>query len=205
MDKISTYIESFIATSNPVLKRISQEYQHRDDLIPNIGLQAGRFLAWLVCVTKAARAMEFGSCIGYSTIALAEALKKNNGVLISIEADENFYKETKRNVKDAGLEDVVNLVHGDAAVEIDRFKGPFDMILQDAKKSLYPIMLDKCVERIKTNGILAADDALFKPLGAEEEESRAIHKYNQKVFADHRLVSTILPIGDGITISTKVA
>lgn len=205
MDKISTYIESFIATSNPVLKRIAQEYERRDDLIPNIGLQAGRFLAWLVCLTKAERVMEFGSCIGYSTIALAEALKKNNGVLTSIEADENYYKETKRNVQDAGLEDVVTLVHGDAAVEIDRFKGPFDLILQDAEKSLYPIMLDKCVERIKTNGILAADDALFKPVGKDEEESRAIHKYNQKVFADHRLVSTILPIGDGITISIKVA
>ena len=204
MDKISAYIESFIATNNPVLERIEQEYERRDDLIPNIGLQAGRFLAWLVCLTKAERAMEFGSCIGYSTIALAEALKKNNGALISIEADENYYKETKRNVEDAGLEDVVTLVHGDAAVEIDRFKGPFDLILQDAKKSLYPIMLDKCVERIKTNGILAADDALFKPLGVKEEESRPIHAYNQKVFADHRLVSTILPIGDGITISTKV-
>ena len=149
--------------------------------------------------------MEFGSCIGYSTIMLAEALSQNDGMLISIESDQKYFKEAQKNVAEAGLEDVVTLVHGDAAVLIDSVEGPFDLILQDAKKSLYPIMLDKCVERVRTNGLLVADDALFKPLGVKEEESRPIHEYNQKVFADYRLESTILPIGDGITISIKVA
>ena len=205
MDKFSEYIERFIASSHPVLSRISEEYKLRDDLIPNIGLQVGQFLSWLIRLTGARRAMEFGSCIGYSTIMLAEALSQNDGMLISIESDQKYFKEAQKNVAEAGLEDVVTLVHGDAAVLIDSVEGPFDLILQDAKKSLYPIMLDKCVERVRTNGLLVADDALFKPLGVKEEESRPIHEYNQKVFADNRLESTILPIGDGITISIKVA
>ncbi len=205
MDKLSEYIESFIALRHPVLSRIAEEYKVRDDLIPSIGLQVGRFLTWLIRLTGARRAMEFGTCIGYSTIVLAEALSQNEGRLIAIESDPKFFQETQRNVADAGLESVVTLVHGDAAVQIDKFEEPFDLILQDAAKTLYPVLLDKCVDKIKLNGVLVADNALFKPMGEKEEESRPIHEYNQKVFADPRLASTILPIGDGITISVKVA
>jgi predicted O-methyltransferase YrrM len=205
MDKLSEYIESFFGSDNPVLDRIAEEYETRDDVIPNIGLQTGKFLAWLIRLTKARKAMEFGTCIGYSTIVLAEALLENDGDLISIEADPDYFKETKKNVEAAGLSKTVTLVHGDAGVEVDNFSGPFDLILQDSDKALYPKMLAKCIEKTKTGGIIVADDALFKPLGVAPEQSRPIHEYNQKVFADGKLVSTILPIGDGLTVSIKVA
>ena len=85
MDKIYNYIDSFIQTDNTVLNRLTKEYNSRIDLSPNIGLQTGRFISWLIALTNAKRIIEFGTCIGYSTVLLAEAAKKNGGSLIAIE------------------------------------------------------------------------------------------------------------------------
>jgi|GEM_PF-1857720 len=95
------------------------------------------------------------------------------------------------------------IIHGDAGELLDRLEGPCDLILQDAAKALYPEMLERCVDRIRTGGVLAADDALFRPMGVREELARVIDEYNRMVFDHPRLISTILPIGDGLTISVK--
>jgi predicted O-methyltransferase YrrM len=147
--------------------------------------------------------LEFGTALGYSTICLGQALRETGGKLTAVECEKRLFQETSENVARAGLSDVVELICGDASRVIDDLKGPFDLILQDAAKSLYPIMLEKCIQKARPGGIIAADDALFRPMGAGEELSEFMDEYNQKVFADSRLVSTILPIGDGLTISMK--
>jgi predicted O-methyltransferase YrrM len=149
------------------------------------------------------RALEFGTCIGYSTLFLSQALEKTNGRLTAIEVNEKFFQETERNVERAGLSRIVELIHGDASQVIDDLKGPFDLILQDAAKGLYAVMLERCVQLVRPGGVIVADDALFRPMGFREELSQAMDEYNEKVFADARLVSTILPIGDGLTISVR--
>jgi predicted O-methyltransferase YrrM len=64
-------------------------------------------------------------------------------------------------------------------------------------------MLDACIDRMRPLGILAADDALFRPMGVREELAAPVHEYLERVFADERLSSTILPIGDGLAISVR--
>ena len=203
MNELNKYIENFLSYPNPVLKELESEYQQRDDVAPHIGIHAGAFLAWLIQVMEVSRALEFGTCIGYSTVFLGQALQKTGGRLTAIEFQERFFEEAKGNVERAGLSPVVELIHGDASQIIDDLEGPFDLILQDAAKVLYPIMLEKCVQLVRPGGVIAADDALFRPMGIREELSRVMDEYNEKVFADPRLTSTILPIGDGLTISVK--
>jgi predicted O-methyltransferase YrrM len=135
---------------------------------------------------------------------LARALGETGGRLVAVEADAARVADTRRNLEAAGLDGCVELVHGDASREIERLDGPFDLILQDAAKALYPSMLDACVERLRQRGILAADDGLFRPMGQREEMAGPIHAYNERVFADPRLRSTILPIGDGLTLSVRI-
>jgi len=204
MNKISDYIDSFITSKNPVLNKLTEEYINRVDISPCIGLQTGRFISWLIQLTNAKNVLEFGTCIGYSTVCLAEAVKLNNGTLTAIEVSPNHCKETTKNLKEAGLLDYVNLIHGDASVEIDKLAGNYDFILQDSLKVLYPTMLNKCIELTKVGGIIVADDTLFKPLGMKEKFRKPMDEYNELVFADTRLKSTILPIGDGLTISIKL-
>lgn len=203
MDNSLTYIESFISYDHSVLKELEKEHRDRDGVPPHIGIHVGTFMAWLIQVMGAKRALEFGTAIGYSTIFLGQALRETGGRLTAVESKEEHFNETSWNVERAGLSDVVELIHGDASQVIDDLKGPFDLILQDSAKFLYPVMLERCIQKIRRGGVIAADDALFRPLGVREELSRHMDEYNQKVFADPRLVSTILPIGDGLIVSMR--
>ncbi len=203
MDKALSYIENFLTYPHPVLAELEAAYRDREDLPPHIGIHVGVFLSWLVQLIQAGRVLEFGTAVGYSTVFLGQALRETGGTLTAVECDETNFQETSRNIERAGLVDVVELICGDANQIIDNLKGPFDLILQDAAKALYPVMLEKCVQRIRPGGIIAADDALFRPMGVREELSQFMDEYNRKVFAHPQLVSTILPIGDGLTISMK--
>jgi caffeoyl-CoA O-methyltransferase len=202
--EIPDYILSFLKTDNPQLDEIDKQYQTRDGLVPCIGPEVGKILGVIIRAINAKRALDIGTCIGYSTIWLAEAMKATGGNMIAIEASKIFFDEACANVEAAGLSDIVEMIHGDASEVINDLEGPFDFSLQDSAKPLYPVMLDKIVKLTRVGGIIAADDALFLPMGFEKPNAEAIDKYNKLVFADPRLYSTILPIGDGLTISVKM-
>lgn len=204
MDKITEYIERFITLDNKQLDVILKEGEERNDIQPFVGLEVGKLLGLLIRSINAQRVLEFGTCLGYSTVWIAQALKETGGKLISVEYDKNLYETTKRNIELAGLSEVVDLILGDASKVINMVEGSFDIILQDSDKSLYSTMLEKCINLTRKNGLIIADDVLFKPMGIAEKFSEPIHRYVKKVFADKRLYSTILPIGDGVAISIKL-
>jgi len=204
MNKITEYIDSFIDFDNKQIEEICKQEEKRNDIRPSIGLETGKFLGLLIRSTQAKRVMEFGTCLGYSTIWIAQALKETGGKLISVEYDKELYDTTKKNVELAGLSDIVDLRLGDASKIINEVEGPFDIILQDSDKALYVPMIEKCIELTRKNGFIIADDVLFKPMGIPEVFSAPMDEYVKKVFSDKRLYTTILPIGDGAAISTKL-
>ncbi|KOF55841.1 MULTISPECIES: O-methyltransferase [Clostridium] len=204
MNKITEYIDSFIDFDNKQLEEICKQEEKRNDIRPSIGLETGRFLGLLIRSMQAKKVMEFGTCLGYSTIWIAQALRETGGRLISIEYDKGLYETTKKNVELAGLSNIVDLRLGDASKIINEVEGPFDIILQDSDKALYVPMLEKCIELTCKNGLIIADDVLFKPMGIPEIFSTPMDEYVKEVFSDNRLYTTILPIGDGVAISTKL-
>ncbi|MFC1573424.1 O-methyltransferase [Candidatus Eisenbacteria bacterium] len=205
MEEHLAYIERFIAYPHYILPKLDAQHSSREDTQPNIGIHVGVLLGWLIQVMRAQRVVEFGACIGYSAIFLGQALKQTGGTLTAIELNESRALEAEQSITQAGLSDVVTVVHGDASRALDDLDGPFDLILQDSAKQLYPEMLEQCIQKLKPFGVLAADDALFVPMGVAEKSSKPIHEYNQKVFSDSRLVNTILPLGDGLALSVKVS
>lgn len=204
MDKITEYIDNFITLDNNQLNEILKQDDARNDIQPCVGLEVGKLLGLLIRSINAKRVLEFGTCLGYSTVWMAQALRETGGKLISVEYRKDLYEAAKRNIELAGLSDIVDLILGDASKVINMVDGPFDIILQDSDKSLYSAMLDKCIDLTRKNGLIIADDVLFKPMGIAEKFSEPVHEYVKKVFEDNRLYSTILPIGDGIAISTKL-
>ena len=203
MDETS-YILSILKPDNRQISAIDEQYRTKERLVPHIGPEVGTILGLIIRAINAKRVIEFGTCIGYSTVWLAEAVRATGGTLIGIELNEDFFNQAVKNVDKAGLSKYVELIHGDAAEVINEVEGPFDFILQDSAKPLYPVMFEKSMELLRVNGILAADDGLFIPKGFEKENAEPIHRYNEMVFADPRLYSTILPIGDGLTLSVKL-
>lgn len=204
INNIPSYINSFIKLTNPELEHLEKEHNVRSDIIPCIGKETGYFISWLIHITKATNILEFGTCIGFSAIFLAEAVKKNKGHVTSIELSKKHYEEAKINLEKAKLSKFITLINGDASEIIEQLEGPFDLILQDSQKALYPKMLEQCINKVKQNGIIIADDTLFKPMGKRGKISDPIHEYNILAFNDPRLFSIILPIGDGLTLSIKI-
>lgn len=204
MDKITEYIDNFITLDNNQLNEILKQDDARNDIQPCVGLDVGKLLGLLIRSINAKRVLEFGTCLGYSTVWMAQALRETGGKLISVEYRKDLYEAAKRNIELAGLSDIVDLILGDASKVINMVDGLFDIILQDSDKSLYSAMLDKCIDLTRKNGLIIADDVLFKPMGIAEKFSEPVNEYVKKVFEDNRLYSTILPIGDGIAISTKL-
>jgi predicted O-methyltransferase YrrM len=203
MDEIDSYIANFIALDNSTLTSVSEQERIRVNVRPSIGPEVGQFLGLLIRLIQAKRVLEFGTSLGYSAIWLGEALRSTGGRLISIEREEELYRQAQKNLAAAGLSEVVELVLGDARTVVETLEGPFDLIFQDSDKRLYPVLLEKCIELTRDYGLIVADDALLKPMGRPDPLSEPIHLYNQKVFSDDRLYSTLLPVGDGVTLSVK--
>lgn len=204
MNKITEYIQSFITIDNRQINEIIKQDEVMNGIQPYVGMEVGKLLGLLIRSNSAKRVLEFGTCLGYSTVWIAQALKETGGRLTSVEYREDLYEITKKNIELAGLSEVVELILGDASEVINTVEGPFDIILQDSDKSLYSPMLEKCISLTRKNGLIIADDVLFKPMGIPEKFSEPVHEYLKKVFSDKRLYNTILPIGDGLAISMKL-
>jgi predicted O-methyltransferase YrrM len=203
-NNIINYLKQFLRNDNDLLPEILLTEKSEKDALPSIGPEVGKLISLLIRLIKAKQVLEFGTCLGYSTIWLAGAVKATGGKLVSIEYEKKYYELSKKNIARAGLTEYVELIQGDANTIADQLQGSFDLILQDSDKDLYPIMLEKCIKLVRRGGLIIADDALFKPMGVPPDICKPIEEYNKMVFGDPRLYSTILPIGDGIVLSVKL-
>ncbi|MCD4674049.1 MAG: O-methyltransferase [Anaerolineaceae bacterium] len=200
---IANYITAFITPEQPLLNQINHEQNERPDTQPNVGLEAGRLLAFLIRLLNAKRVLEFGTCLGYSAIWMAEAIKETGGKLTSIELNPDLVKRAREYLHQAGLTEQAEVIRGDAAQIAKTLDGPYDLILQDTAKDLYPEMLKDCIRLLRPGGVLVADDALFTPMGIPEKFSAPVHRLNEAAFADPRLYCTLLPVGDGLLLCVK--
>ncbi|MGI6331983.1 MAG: O-methyltransferase [Zhaonellaceae bacterium] len=197
------YIQSIIKPPNPYLDTLLKEESLRKDVCPSIGPHIGNLVSFLVELLKATRVVEFGTCLGYSTICLAQSLEKTRGKLISIESSPRLVEETKKNVYKAGLAHRVTIIEGKAEEVFDTLPGPFDLILQDASKEIYLPLLNKCVKKLRPGGLLLSDDVLFPAKEVRKRQRELINEYNQALIKHPELTTIILPLGDGIAISMK--
>lgn len=197
------YLHRLVKSKNSQLEHISRQEGVRKDICPSIGQEIGHLLFLFIKMLHAKRVIEFGTCLGYSTIWLAQALEATNGELISIEASPRLVAETLENIQQAGLRHRVTLIHGKAEEILVAIPGPFDLILQDAAKDIYLPMLNICVDKLRPGGLLISDDVLFPALEVRKKQKELIHAYNEALLAHPALETVILPLGDGLAVSWK--
>ncbi|MCX6112894.1 MAG: O-methyltransferase [Proteobacteria bacterium] len=203
--EIREYIRSFIKYDNPSLPDMEIQGKTWADTRSFIEPEVAKVICLLIRTMDAKKVLEMGTCIGYSGIWMAEALKHTGGKLTTIEYDEILIKEAKQNFKNAGVTDHIELIEGDILKITQKFEnGYFDMVVQDSKKSLYPELLEECIRVTRRGGMIITDDTLYRPKGITEKLSVHTHRYNEMVFNDKRLYSTIINVGDGITLSLKI-
>ena len=127
-----------------------------------ISEEDGRFLRVLAAARGAKSMLEIGSASGYSGIWLGLAARETGGRVVTIEYDPQRAREAAENVRKAGLDDVVRVVHGDAFKEIPKLQGTFDFVFLDAWKPDYKKFFDLVYPRMAPGAIFTAHNVVNK-------------------------------------------
>ena len=208
-DAVEHYLASLNHSHGAVLDEIAREGVRRD--LPLVDAEVGALLRVLATAASATRILEIGTAIGYSGIWLAGALPPG-GMLLTMELSEERAAEARANFARAGLADRVSVIVGDAQLKIAKVSGPFDLIFQDGAKSLYEPLLDRLVSLLRPGGLLVTDNVLWNgevvpgyssAPKQPAEDTRAIAAYNKRLAAHPDLITAVVPLRDGVSISVK--
>ena len=122
----------------------------------------GRFLRVLIASTGAKRVLEIGAASGYSAIWMGLGLRQTRGQLVTIEYDTTRAREATDNIRRAGLQDVVQVISGDAFKEVPKLQGTFDLVFLDAWKPDYKKFFDMVFPRVSPGGLFLAHNVINK-------------------------------------------
>ena len=156
--------------------------------------ETGRFIALLAASSPAGSWLEIGTSAGYSTMWLALACEQTGRRLTTFELLPEKILLARETIRLAGIEGVVDLVEGDAR-ETLRGLPRVAFCFLDAEKEIYADCYDAVVPNLVPGGILAADNAV--------SHADALQPMLEKVMADARMDSVIVPIGKGVLLSRK--
>lgn len=181
--------------------------------LPIISREVGVLLELLARAARAQRILEIGAAIGYSTLWLARALPPD-GRLLTIERDPERARLARTHLESGGVADRATVMVGEATRLLAKVSGPFDLIFNDADKQQYEPLHDRLVELLRPAGLLVVDNVLWggevvgvaaEPRGSWSETAQAMARYNRRLMSDARLVTSIVPLRDGLAIAVRHA
>ncbi len=211
--QIDLYVEELFAPPDPVLEAALR--RSREAGLPeiNVSRNQGKLLQLLAEIAGARRVLEIGTLGGFSTIHLARALPKG-GSLVSLELDERYAGVARENIREADLEDRVEVRIRDAKVSLARMveegEGPFDLVFIDADKGSYPEYLEWALRLSRPGSLILVDNAIRggSVLDPEDESARATHDFNEALARHPRLSAFVLPLirerVDGLAIARVI-
>mgnify|MGYP001152700490 FL=1 len=158
---------------------------------------------------KPKKILEIGTAVGYSAIRFSEYLNEN-GYIDTIERDEERVKEANQNIKDLGLDEKIHIFEGDALEILPTLAGPYDVVFIDAAKGKYPIFLSEALRMLANNGIIIADNILYKGYVMSDYNKhkqrtavRGLREFLKNLNENENLTTEIIEVGDGLAISRK--
>lgn len=160
---------------------------------------------------KPQKILEIGTAVGYSAMCFTSFLAKN-GIIDTIERDEERVKEANENIKKVGVEDKIHIYKGDAVEILPTLNEKYDVVFIDAAKGKYPFFLKEAMRMLKSDGIIFADNILYKGYVMSDYNKhkqrtavRNLREYIKEVSENPNLETEILEVGDGLAISKMKA
>lgn len=208
-ERMVTYIRSLERPENPVIEAIEQEAL--DSFVPIIRKETQSFLKVMMLMNRPARVLEVGTAVGFSAILMSEYLPEGSHIT-TIENYEKRIPIARNNFKRAGKEEQITLIEGDALEVMKTLEGPYDFIFMDAAKGQYIHYLPEILRLLAKGGILVSDNVMqdgdvIESRFAVERRDRTIHarmrKYLYELKHNDALVTSIIPLGDGVALSVK--
>ena len=208
-ERLVTYINSLDTGNTPILDEIEREALA--SFVPIIRKEMQSFLKVLLSIKRPKRILEVGTAVGFSAILMAE-YDPVGCEIITIENYEKRIPIARENFIRAEKEEQITLLEGDPKDVLETLTEPFDLIFMDAAKGQYLNFLPRVLELLQPEGILISDNVLqdgdiIESRFAVTRRNRTIHKrmreYLYTLTHSEELTTAVLPVGDGITISTK--
>lgn len=206
--RIEDYCKQYASEESEELKYIERQ-THLRFLKPNMlsGNWQGNLLKLLSLLVQPKSVLEIGTFTAYSSFCLAKGLAEG-GVVHTIEKDPLLEEFILSVIDKYAYGDRIKLHMGTALEIIDEIEGDFDLIFIDADKANYPAYFEKCAERLRSGGLLIADNILWYgkvvlPVKESDKETKAIMLFNEKISHDERFDALILPLRDGLMVARK--
>ena len=156
---------------------------------------------------KPQRILEIGTAVGYSAMCFSEYLQPD-GKIDTIERDSERVAEARINIQKVGVENKINIYEGDAVEILPTLNEKYDVVFIDAAKGKYPFFLKEALRMIKTNGIILADNILYKGYVMSDYNKhkqrtavRNLREYVKEVTENPNIETEILEVGDGLAVS----
>lgn len=214
-EPVEAYVRRWGAAEHPALARCRAATAADPRAMMQISLEQGAFMQVMASAIRARRALEVGVFTGYSSTAVALALKAMHGEdaeLVACDISDGFVERARRTWRDADVEDVVSARIGPAADSLralldEGAAGRFDMMFIDADKTSYGVYYDLGLELLRPGGLMLVDNMLWSGKVADESDQSAdtvaLRALAARIHGDERVVSTLAGIGDGLTIAVK--
>jgi predicted O-methyltransferase YrrM len=201
--QIATYLEHLAGQTDPLEAALAEHAKTRE--FPLIGKTSGRWLELLTTMIGGKRVFEFGSGFGFSAFYFARAVGEHGSVLGS-DFDAHERVDFEKLYGSHPFRTRIDIQIGSAFDIFDATEGHFDVILIDIDKEGYPEALEAAVPRVRSGGLIMADNVLWggrtaSDLEEDDTATAALQTFNQMLYTHPQLLTGVIPVGDGLSVS----
>ena len=210
-DRLYDYLCSVSLHESEVLQKLREETAQHPMSQMQIAPEQGQFMALLVRLLGVKKALEIGVFTGYSSLCVALALP-NDGQLVACDTSEEYTAIARRYWELAGVTHKIDLRIAPALETLDSLldqghSNTFDFAFIDADKSNYLGYYERSLQLIRSGGLITIDNVLWSGRVADPNEqdnrTQKIRDFNAALHQDDRVMISLLPIGDGLTLAMK--
>ena len=210
-DRLYDYLLSASLREPEILQQLRAETASHPGAIMQISPEQGQFMALLVQLISAKKTLEVGVFTGYSSLSVALALPPE-GKIVACDISAEFTAIARRYWQAAGVADKIALHLAPAINTLDQLladgqAGTFDFAFIDADKGSYDLYYERALQLIRPGGLIVIDNVLWDGKVADslvqDEDTQAIRALNEKMLHDQRIVFSLLPVGDGLSLALK--
>ena len=209
---VNSDIEQYIRnTLKPFDGYLQEIYEHAEkEGVPVAKLETVRVLGVILALKKPKSILELGCAVGFTSAFFVSYLDAD-GHIDTVECDVDMVETAKSNMKKLGLEGIVRVVYAEAMDYLMNIDKKYDMIFIDAAKGQYERYFDICSNLLNDNGVIIADNVLYRGMVAKADKIphrqntlvERLRSFLDKITKDERFDTSILSIGDGLSISVK--
>lgn len=207
-DYIECYIRSLIEEHKDVLKEL-EDYA-KENSVPIVQREVAKFLELMISIKKPLKILELGTAIGYSAILMSISSGRKS-LITTVERNRDMVRIAKENIEKYKFMDCIQVMEGDCLEVLKTIKEKYDFIFIDAGKGHYNQFLPYCLKLLNKDGIIVADNVLFRGMVAWDElvEKRKItivkrmREYLSAISDNNKFITSVIPMGDGIAVTVR--